>query len=585
MRYATALLRVAELAQPAVVTASDLASLAASGRPPSEMRRRVAHLLGEPLGEPPQVSRGGVLTLVVLGTALAMGLPAWNMHAEPSKVTAGAETSHAESYDAPLDFTLNVVGPGRLPLPNASVEIRTSPMPTADQIRRGEFVRAGAYGALAKTDSSGQLVVSFPRRPPRLSFGIMQPGYGPYWAEWDSTSHPQTIPQVFTAELDEGWSVGGVVVDASGQPVEGVGVDPSVYHKMRPGDAEQLGVGTRIATDSEGKWRFDHVPASMRDIHVAFNHPDYGPLRIRLPRNGFEVKQDATPTTRVELQRGLTVTGRVTDESGTPIVGAPVRTKFLNDIREARTNERGAYTLTGCEPRMTRLVVSAKGRATDMQDVRVDPDMPPVNFSMKPGGKIRVRVVDEEGHGIPKARIFFQRWRGRFDYFEFDHASQYTDENGVWEWREAPLDEFQADICRPDGMQLSRRSLIAREEEYVFLPPRVLVVSGSVVDAKTKVPVKKFRVTPGLRNNDPGIRMNWIPSDSYEATDGTYRIHLMHDYPAHLVRIEAEGYKVAISRDVMTDEGEVDLDFELQPAEDIAATILTAAVRPPPTRR
>ena len=27
----------------------------------------------------------------------------------------------------------------------------------------------------------------------------------------------------------------------------------------------------------------------------------------------------------------------------------------------------------------------------------VDPDMAPVNFSMKPGGKIRIRVVDENG--------------------------------------------------------------------------------------------------------------------------------------------------------------------------------------------
>lgn len=40
-----------------------------------------------------------------------------------------------------------------------------------------------------------------------------------------------------------------------------------------------------------------------------------------------------------------------------------------------------------------------------MQEVRVDPELEPVNFSMRPGGKIRIRVVDEEGKGIPKARI------------------------------------------------------------------------------------------------------------------------------------------------------------------------------------
>ena len=42
-----------------------------------------------------------------------------------------------------------------------------------------------------------------------------------------------------------------------------------------------------------------------------------------------------------------------------------------------------------------------------MQEVRVDPEMDPVNFSMEPGGRIRVRVVDEQGKGIPRTRIFF----------------------------------------------------------------------------------------------------------------------------------------------------------------------------------
>lgn len=486
----------------------------------------------------------------------------------------------ARSDDTSRLFQLNVVGPDGSPVANAGVEIRASPAVTAEQIRRGEFVRSGRYGTFATTDEDGQLAVRLPRRPERFSISIKQAGYAPYWTGWNSGSHPQDVPNEFTAHLDKGWSVGGVVVDGNGTPVEGAEVKPSVYYKKRPGDTSQLGVGTRIRTDSEGKWRFDSVPVSKSDVHVEVSHPDYQPLRRRLARNGFEVKPDATSTAHIELKRGLTVTGTVTDESGQPIEGALVRTKFLNDIREATTDKRGSYRLAGCEPRAARIVVSAKGRATDMREVRVDPEMDPVNFSMKPGGRIRVRVVDEQGKGIPRARVFFQHWRGRIDYFEFDHVSQYADENGVWEWNEAPLDEFKADICRPGGMQLSEQSLIAREEEYVFKPPIALVVSGSVVDAKTKEPIKRFRVIPGLRNSDPRIRMNWIPRDSYEASDGKYRIRLTDDYPAHLVRIEAEGYQVAISRDIMTDEGKVDFDFELQPADDIAATILTAAGEP-----
>ena len=221
-----------------------------------------------------------------------------------------------------------------------------------------------------------------------------------------------------------------------------------------------------------------------------------------------------------------------------------------------------------------------RGRALEVKEVRVAPEMELVDFVLKPGGKIRVRVVDEDGKGIPKARIFFQRWRGRIDYFEFDNVSQYADEHGVWEWNEAPLDEFQADICRPGGMQLSKEPLVAREKEYVFTPPPALVVSGRVIDAKTKQPIKQFHVTPGLRNSDPRLGMNWIPRDSFDATDGTYRVRLKHDYPAHLVRIEAAGYLLAISRDIKTNEGEIEIDFALEPATDIASTLMTAAGKP-----
>jgi beta-lactamase regulating signal transducer with metallopeptidase domain/protocatechuate 3,4-dioxygenase beta subunit len=582
VRYATALLRIVELAKPKAAAGSDLASLAASGRSPSEIRRRVARLFGEPLREPLRVSRGGLLTLIALGAVLFLGPAVWNTRAEPPADQADSKKiTDAKDESVPFEFRLKVVGPDGAPVPNAAIEIRTRPAPTGKQIHRGQFVRRGTYGTFAKTDKEARLTLTLPRRPKRLNISIKQPGYGPYWAGWDSTIHPQAIPLEFTAKLDAGWSVGGVVVDGAGQPVEGAKVYPSVEYKKRPGDTSQLGVGSRIVTDADGQWRFDNVPASKSDVHVTVNHPDYGPLRRRLPRNGFEVKRDAKPTARIELKRGLTVTGMVTDESGKPIVGALIRTKFHNDIREARTNDQGVYHLVGCEPRMARIVVSAKGRATDMQEVRVDPDMAPVDFSMKPGGKIRIRVVDEQGKGIPKTRIFFQRWRGSIDYFEFDHVSRYTDKNGVWEWNEAPLDEFKAEICRPGGMQLLRQSLIARDKEYVFTPPRALVVSGTVIDAVTKEPVKRFRVVPGVRNQpaqQPGD--SWSLHDSYVAMDGKYRIVRSRTAPVHLVRIEAKGYKVAISRDIKTDEGEVNFDFKLQPAKDIAVNIVTAAGKP-----
>ncbi len=379
---------------------------------------------------------------------------------------------------------------------------------------------------------------------------------------------------------DKYWTVGGVVVDEAGQPVADAktSVDVRIYRRNK--DVKLPAVSRKITTNAKGEWQFDSVPDSESEVFIAINHPEYGPWRKRINRSVFEVKADASPSAKITLGQGLNITGSVTDKNGKPVAGALIRTKFLNEIREAETDEFGVYLLSGCEPRVTRVVASAKGRALEVKEVRVAPEMEPVDFVLKPGGKIRVRVVDEDGKGIPKARIFFQRWRGRIDYFEFDNVSQYADEHGVWEWDEAPLDEFQADICRPGGMQLSNEPLVAREKEYVFTPPPALVVSGRVIDAKTKQPIKQFHVTPGLRNSDPRIGMNWIPRDSFDATDGTYRVRLKHDYPAHLVRIEAAGYLLAISRDIKTDEGEIEIDFALEPATDIASTLMTAAGKP-----
>ena len=589
VEYATALLRVAELAKRNSTTTPDLSSLAASGKSPSEMRRRVARLFGEPLREPLRVSRTGVLALL----ALALALPLVSLVStstaqtvskkeEPAKKNVSQKTlppanNTSKAKEDSRTFRLNVVDPDGKPVPNALIEARTSPAVTAEQIQRGSFDRASTYGSFVKTDEKGVLKLTFPQRLKRFNFSIKQPGYTPYWAGWSPSKHPEE----FTAQLDAGWTVGGVVVDDAGQPIEGARIRPSVDFKKRPGDSSELGVGTQIATDANGQWRYQHVPASKPDVHIDVNHPDYSPWRDRISRSEYEVSENQTPAARIVLDRGLAITGSVTDENGKPVPGALVRTKFTNDRRKATTDERGVYLITGCEPRLTRIVVSAKGRAPEVQEVRVDPEMEPVDFVLKPGGKIRIRVVDEQGKGIPKARILFQHWRGSWiGFFEFDYVNEYADENGVWEWNEAPLDEFQADICRPGGMYLSSQTLIARDEEYVFTPPKMLAPSGRVVDAKTKQPIKKFLVTHGVQSSRTQSRILWLTSDRSEAREGTYRLRIARDAPGHYIRVAAPGYRVAVSRKLQNTEGDVKLDFELEPAQDIATTILTPDGKP-----
>ena len=135
------------------------------------------------------------------------------------------------------------------------------------------------------------------------------------------------------------------------------------------------------------------------------------------------------------------------------------------------------------------------------------------------------------------------------------------------------MDEFRADICPPGGMHCTRQPLIAREEEYVFRVPGPLVVSGKVVDAVTRQPIKTFRVVPGDGTSRGGCSgTGKTASSPPTAATRSARPGAM---PRSLIRIEADGYQAAVSRDIQSNEGTIAIDFELKPGKDVVAKIVT----------
>jgi protocatechuate 3,4-dioxygenase beta subunit len=492
-----------------------------------------------------------------------------------SMAVAAEPAANSPPAKSPRTFEVQLVGPDGKPVPHAEVGFRNTPVPTRQQVKVGEFVKANKYSARIRTDAAGKFVVELPKIASYFVVDIEVPGFAPYWAEWRSDENAEQVPPQLVAELDAGWSVGGIVVDSEGKPVKGATVHPSIKFKKRPGDEGELYVGGEVKTDDDGRWHFDSVPAAMNAVSVSIKHPQLMPATQNLTRADFGLEAGKQPTAKIELKPGIVITGHVTDEAGKPIAGARVFTRE----REAKTDADGAYRLAGLGPGKLRLVLTAEHRAMDMKDLMVEPDMEPVDFVTKPGGKIRVRVLDKNGQPIPKARVFFQRWGGRqIEYFEFDKIKQYSDKDGVWEWDGAPLEPLEADICPPGGMQLARQNITAREEEYVFHPLEALVISGTVTDAKTKEPIKSFRVIPGNRYGQN--QLFWNRREAYTAKDGKYQIRDNRVEGARVIRVEADGYKPSESEDIKAEDETVVLDFELERGADIEGTVLTPDGKP-----
>ncbi len=190
----------------------------------------------------------------------------------------------------------------------------------------------------------------------RLGITARKPNLVPIFILWNDERHPVELPAVKELRFAPGTTIGGIVHDEAGHPVEGVTVDVSAPATEYEGTNHYFSLGSP-KTDAQGRWRLDVAPKDLAGVWGRTSHPHYRSSDVVASR-----KLDGV----VVLKKGLMVVGRVVNAAGGPVRGARVILGHViwgTNPPTASTNERGEFTLENCDAGASIITVQAEGFA------------------------------------------------------------------------------------------------------------------------------------------------------------------------------------------------------------------------------
>ena len=125
---------------------------------------------------------------------------------------------------------------------------------------------------------------------------------------------------------------------------------------------------------------------------------------------------------------------------------------------------------------------------------------------------------------------------------------------------------------------LSLGLIVALQRRSPADDERNVTITGKVIDRETKQPIKSFRVVPGVLG--AGLNVAWDFSASVLGLEGHYRVPCKFDRVAYVLRIEADGYEPATSREFLRSEENPTFDFELSKGSDVDGIVAMPDGRP-----
>ncbi len=434
---------------------------------------------------------------------------------------------------------------------------------------QGEFDGQLRAGDLV-TDRDGRATITW---PVALKIGFLKvsadlPKFVPMYQEWRDDGRSVDLPLIQEFRFQAGTTIGGIVRDEAGRAVARAKVSVSARVPEKENFYNWIGFPE---TDAEGRWRVDEAPSLLSSISIKAEREGYRPAWGQASRN-----LDST----IVLTKGMAIRGRVLDGRGEPLAGSSVVVGAdINGANPPRavSDGSGGFTLENCDAGVVVVTVQKPGFAPEIRDVPVaGPDDRPVEFRLGPASTLRVRVVDREGRPIVGAAFGVDTWRGRRSL----RAQARTDAEGRVAWTSAPRDEVLCDVYHEGHMGRRLVPLVAGGPETTLTMDPELEISGRVTDRSTGRPIPNFRVVAGTRFDTGQPNTRWSREQEAASPDGEYSSRASMPSAAHLVRVEAVGYRSADSRAVRPDEGSITIDFALEPAPRVGGVVIRPDGRP-----